>query len=409
MKFKTVKKLLACICAFTAVGSTISAVGAIKDDENVEKFIRKIDECDISIQKLEQKKSNFDKKSNKQLQELRQKISNNMETLKYFKNLLDTGNEEYGSKEDITRECNGLQQGIKLDVKQEKEVINKKIKVIKEIDNELNVIKTKRQVLVNKLEELFDEQAENKNQNDEQNDSEQQTIEMWKRIASGCQYDSSGQFENLCWLFSATNVINYFGEVDINNKQDPTKGIDNIVDNYLNSNGDFEKLLNKKTEVSETIEKYLNMNGVKTCSVLNSITPNYFGNRDETKQAVVDIVKTQISTHFNANKNRVNRKSPVLCCKNSHWVSIVGYFENTGNVVIVDSSNGYKQDSRIYVQNIDDFIKTNLINEDKNYGFTAEMIFSSKDEKVDSKRFDVYSVDNFEQMDEVNNMLSTYF
>lgn len=409
MKVKTIKKLLALVFAASTIGSTASAVGAVRNDENAEKFMKELDECDISIQKLEQKKSEFDKESNKQLQELRQKISNNRATLNYFKNLLDIGNEEYGKKEDITKECNSLQQNISLDVKQEKEIVNKKIRVIQEIDNELNAIKTKRQVLVNKIEELFDDKAENNNQNDEQNDSEQQTTELWKRIASGCQYDSSGQFKNLCWLFSSTNVINYFGEADINNKHDPVKGIDSAVDNYLNSNGDFQKLLNKKTEVSETIEKYLNASGIKTCSVVNSSSLDYFGTKDETKQAMTDIVKTQISMHFKANKSRVNRKSPILCCKNSHWISVVGYFEDTGNVVVVDSSNGDKQDSRIYVQNIDDFIKTNLINEDKNYGFTAEMIFSSRDEKVDSKRFDVYSVDNFEKMDEVNNMLATHF
>ncbi len=408
MKLKMVKKLLAVMCAITATGSTASVVGAVANEENVEKIIKGIEECDVSIQKLENKRNDFHRKSNEKLQELKKQISENRQMLDYIKNLMVNENDN-GYREGYKQQYDNLQKSIDNVEKEKIRVENEKEKMFREIDESLKSVQKKRNKLLKTLNELFDENAENKNQNDQQNDSEQQTIEMWKQIASGCQYDSNGQFENLCWLFSATNVINYFDEVDINNKKGPAKGIDNVVDRYFDSNSNLEKLLNKEMAGGEIIEKYLNMNGIKTCSVLNSSSFDYFGTKDETKQAMTDIVKTQISMHFKDNKNRVNRKSPVLCCKNFHWVSVVGYFENTGNVVVVDSNNGYKKDSKIYVKNIDDFIKTNLINEDKDYGFTAEMIFSSKDEEVDSKSFDVYSVDNFEKMDEVNNMLSTYF
>ena len=210
-------------------------------------------------------------------------------------------------------------------------------------------------------------------------------------------------------MFSSSNVINYFGEVDKKNQKEPIQGIENVVDNYFNSNANLDYIVNHEQAGGKAIEPYLNMNGIKTCSVLNSFSFNDFGTKDETKQAMVDLVKTQISTHFNANKDPIHRKSPVLCCKNSHWISVVGYFENTGNVVIVDSSNGNQKGSNIYVQNIDDFIKTNLINESQDYGFTVDMIFSSNDEEIDSKKFDVYSLDNFKQMDEVNEMIANYF
>lgn len=276
---------------------------------------------------------------------------------------------------------------------------------------------------------------------------EKNAVGLWKKMSSGCQCGSIYGTTNLCWMMASMNAVNFFGSMD-KHKKKPIQGVDNAISYYLKSGGDRLKL-DDNMWGRGTISKYLNKNKIKTCTIVNGGSFDYFDTKKESEENLVRIIKKQFESHFKADKNRPNKESPVLSFGHNHWISVVKYFEDTGNVVVVDSLNGFRKDSKIYVKNIEDLIKEDLLTErkmnwedhikdkkdkgkkDKSKGkdkkdkdknknkfkkkvepdsWTTDLIFTSKDVPVDQSNIEyVSSAYGFAAQNSVKNMIAKCF
>ena len=162
-------------------------------------------------------------------------------------------------------------------------------------------------------------------------DQSETNFVLWQKINSGSQrYESDHVADNLCWLHSATNVLNYYN----NMKNGKTfKGQKAMVQQYKAIMGDQATKDNVNGNMKEfgQIAEYL-----EKCK-LGSFQIVISSSSKDAKQKIKDIAKELLKAHFNAAQN----KSPVIAHtggKYGHFVTITDCDENKDKFLVVDSS-----------------------------------------------------------------------
>lgn len=116
--------------------------------------------------------------------------------------------------------------------------------------------------------------------------------------------------------------------------------------------------------------------------------------------------------------------SPVAICSKYHWITIVKYFEDTDNVLVVDSANGLSRESKVYVKNINEVLKWRVSEVEEEYteidhgrrvkkkrttGVVLDMIFTSNRGLSRDVGYYVTSDDDFATIPHVLDVLHEYF
>lgn len=405
LKTKMFKKLISVLCAATiATSCGAPSVGAVSDRElnNVRK---NIGECDNLIQSLNQRKAEINQEKEGKMRNLDVEIQDNENFLNGIISLIADGENHEAEYNRLTRSIEeGRRKRTQINFKYRREARN--------IDGLLREVNTQKRKLEADLKKLIDKKGiENRraqlNNRLQLTQREQDSVNLWKRIASGAQYHRGG-YRNLCWLMTTMNQMNYFGVVDQDRLRDPVQGVQHVIDYYLNSGGRRDDFNGNNMQNDDMIEKYLNHNGISTCKVTDMMTTDGIG-ENEARQQVANIAVDQIKAHFNAQKP-FDRMSPVSICGGSHWITIVDYFEDTGNVVVVDSLNGYRYESKIEVRNINEVIKGRVSPSEERAGFMAlDLIFTSNRGLIDKVGYLVSSENDFILLEETKNTIALYF
>ena len=188
--------------------------------------------------------------------------------------------------------------------------------------------------------QLFDElmrelskqkQIKNLKHQPKMSDQARQKRELWQKINSGSQFYSENYVaSNLCWLHSATNVLNYYNSMK---NKDLFKGQNAMVKQYQQSKDfivDPVDINKGEQQDFEEIIKYLQVNeyGTLHLSISGSKT----------------IAQELLKIHFKG-----NNPSPVIAHNGEpeHFVTIADYDEDTDQFLIVDSSNGGQSEAAV--------------------------------------------------------------
>ena len=151
-------------------------------------------------------------------------------------------------------------------------------------------------------------------------DQAQEKLNLWKKINSGSQsYEPDYVESNLCWLHSATNVLNYYNYMD---NQGIIKGQHQAVQKYTEIMGDQASLKNINGDMNdfEEITEYLKAMGYGILKLSISGSEK--------------IAKELLKIHFQG-----NNPAPVIIHQPDHFITIANYDQNTDQFLIVDSYN----------------------------------------------------------------------
>ncbi len=393
------RKFISVLCAATiSTSSIVTSVGAVSE-QKLNEVIKDIDGCNDSISNLNQRKAEINRRKRDKIRNLDNEIQDNENFLNGIVSLIADGENHEAEYNRLTRNLEeSRRKRTQINIDCEREVRN--------IDDLLQQVNTQKGNLEADLQRLLDEQnAENRRPQLTQR--ERESVDLWKQIASGAQYHRGG-YINLCWLMTTMNQMNYFGVVDQNRLRNPIQGVQNVIDYYLNSGGHRDELQRNEMQNDDMIEKYLNHNGISTCKVTDIVKVDGI-DEDGNSQVVADIAINQIKAHFNPNRP-FDRMSPVSICGRSHWITIVDYFEDTDNVVVVDSSNGYGHESKIEVKNINEVVKGRVSQSEERMGhMILDLIFTSNSGWIGRVGYSVSSEDNFSALEIAKNTIATYF
>ena len=397
-KIKMFKNIISVLCATViATSGVVTSVGAI-DEEKVNQILKNIDNCDNRIKDLEQNKARINEQKENEIKKLDSEIKDSEQLLEYLLNLIADG-------EDHEVDCNRVERSIEDNRQKKKQINDDSVKDIHDLDEMIKQSRTEKDKLELELNNLLNQPAAEPIPNNQVH-SENEFAELWKQLASGCQHDPTGRYESLCWLMSARNVLNFFGGA----QQPailPVQGVQNVVDDYLNRGGN-RACLNNNMQDDASIGQWLNRNEISTLNVTDCTVTGNFNNENDAKKKLIEIVKDQIITHFDANNKPNNKISPIISGGHNHWITIVGYYKNTNNVVVVDSLNGYKNESKIFVKNIDKLIEEKLIT-NQGEAWITELIFTAKKNNVGNSEIFVSSIDNFGGQNIAKNQISQFF
>ena len=155
-------------------------------------------------------------------------------------------------------------------------------------------------------------------------DQAQEKLNLWKKINSGSQFLNPKA--NLCWLYSATNVINYYSNIKneklikkykpVTEKYKAKMGIE-AAKNHINGNmQDF-------SQISDYLEKFELGFFKMTIST------------ESNDKKLMEVAKDLLKTHFVKSSN----PSPVIIHQTDHFITIAGYDQNKDQFLIVDSWN----------------------------------------------------------------------
>ncbi len=143
MKALVIKKMLAALCAFSVVGSSVSVVGAIRDNNsNVVNFVS---DCDTQIEGLQQKKNDVIKGRDDKLRELDAAINSDRRKLKSADSLIRGGHSEFTNKR------NRLARYIKINENEKIRVFKACVREIDEIDRNIEELKKQKAEFEKKL------------------------------------------------------------------------------------------------------------------------------------------------------------------------------------------------------------------------------------------------------------------
>ncbi len=133
MKALVIKKMLAALCAFSVVGSSVSVVGAIR--ENNSNVVNFVSDCDAQIEALQQMKNELIKERDDKLRELDAAISSDRRKLRSAKNLIEEGHNEFRNKK------NRLERYIKINENEKIRLLKACAQEISEIDGQIEELK----------------------------------------------------------------------------------------------------------------------------------------------------------------------------------------------------------------------------------------------------------------------------
>ena len=162
-------------------------------------------------------------------------------------------------------------------------------------------------------------------------DQAQEKLNLWKKINSGSQlYNLSNVQGNLCWLYSATNVLNYYNNIK---NETPIKKYGPVTEKYRDKMGfDAAKAnINGNMQEFPQISDYLEKSNLGFLQMTISTRSN----KKELKEKLMNTVKDLLKTHFTENPN----PSPVIIHQPDHFITIAGYDQNKDQFLIVDSLN----------------------------------------------------------------------
>ena len=385
-KAKILKNIFSVICAtVVAMSGVVTSVGAV-DEVKLQQILANIDDCDRRIKKISGDKEKINESKAAEINKLDIEIKRDEESFnKLLEKLADmtiSCQEEYKILTDNIEKNKQNKAKISNDIAKE---INKLDELIKQSKAEKDRLEVELNKLLNQQDIIHKPNAKIQ--------TEHEFANMWKQVSSGCQYDPTGKYESLCWLMSTRNVLNFF-DVEEEPARNPIQGVQNVIDNYLNRGGILDHI--KKNDMQDDIDirEWLNKNQISTLHATNCALAGDFNNNDA-KKKLIEIVKEQIMTHFDiSNARPSNRMSPIIAGGHGHWLTIVGYYKNTDNVIIVDSLNGYKNESKISVVNIDKLIEEKLIT-NQGEALIIELIFTAKRNNVNNLDEFISSYDAF--------------
>ena len=191
--------------------------------------------------------------------------------------------------------------------------------------------------LLNKLNELVNNMKKRKlsKQNQIKNSKHQpkesaqarQERELWQKINSGSQCCRLNRVNrNLCWLHSATNVLNYYNNMKnqgiINGQRQTVQEYKQIMDEQAGANN-----INGTMQGFEQISEYLEKFSLGLLKMTISTESN--------EKKLMDTVKDLLKIHFVESPN----PSPVIIHQPNHFITIAGYDQNEDQFLIVDSMN----------------------------------------------------------------------
>ncbi len=187
MELKMIKKLLAVVFAASTIGSTVSSVGAVDFNDEANQIQNEINKCDLLIEEFQNCKNEIEIEGQHQFKKLQQEIENNRKTLEYIKSLMENENDnEY--KEGYKIQYSDLTTSIIADEQMKKDIDIDRVETIKTIENQLNDIKKQREILVKKLNELFNKAENDNNNNNEpviaENMNEKHDRELFLTLSS---------------------------------------------------------------------------------------------------------------------------------------------------------------------------------------------------------------------------------
>lgn len=193
--------------------------------------------------------------------------------------------------------------------------IKKNNDIIKNLQIQIDKLKSDKLKIENKIKNY------SKNLND------------WNKYLSGNQFEDNmldgERFGNACWLFSATNVLNYFSCI-IENKA-PIKGFQNVVNLYFQKCGKRELI----GDVEYIIE-YLSKFRISTYSLSFQNAVKNPSNIPAEKKEQTDNIKEFIVEYFKKSKC----PAPILNLNIEHWLTFAAYNEIEDTLLVVDSATG---------------------------------------------------------------------
>ena len=163
-------------------------------------------------------------------------------------------------------------------------------------------------------------------------DQAQEKLNLWKKINSGSQsYQPNHVADNLCWLHSATNVLNYYDNMK---NKGIVKGQRKMVEQYRKIMGDqtHAKNINGSMQEFPQIAEYLEKCG------LGSLQITISSSSTNAQQKIQNTAKELLKSHFNKTQNT----SPVIGHtggRYGHFITIADYDQNQDQFLIVDSLN----------------------------------------------------------------------
>jgi len=158
-------------------------------------------------------------------------------------------------------------------------------------------------------------------------DQAQEKLNLWKEINSGSQlYNWLKVRENLCWLYSATNVINYYSNIK---NEKLIKKYKPVTEKYKEKMG----VEAAKNHINGTMQDFSQISGYLEKFNLGLLKMTISTESNDKK--LMEVVKDLLKTHFVESSN----PSPVIIHQPNHFITIAGYDQNKDQFLIVDSWN----------------------------------------------------------------------
>ncbi len=233
MKVLVIKKMLAALCALSVIGSSVSVVGAIR--ENNSNVVNSANDCDTQIEELQQAKNEVIQERDGKLRELDAAISSDRRKLRAANNLIREGHNEFKNKR------NRLERYIKINENEKIRLLKACAQEISEIDGHIEELKKQKSELGKKSSNraVFDNIMK-EFENSIKYEPKIQPFQDWEKLRK-IDSNSNNIFEkvetniqnDIFSSFGPANKIDLFesfGIVRDNNNQD-----DAIEDNAINN------------------------------------------------------------------------------------------------------------------------------------------------------------------------------
>ena len=181
-------------------------------------------------------------------------------------------------------------------------------------------------------------------------DQSKKNTNLWQMINSGSQcYTPTHVADNLCWLHSATNIRNYYNNM---NNKGIIKGQRQAVQEYeqIMGNQAVANNINGTMQEFSQIAEYLQQCGLGSFQMIISSSSK------DAQQKVKSTAKELLKTHF----NKIQNTSPVIGHINGtygHFITIADYDENADQFLIVDSSNSQSIEANVEWRKSEEFLQ----------------------------------------------------
>ncbi len=191
--------------------------------------------------------------------------------------------------------------------------------------NEFNSLESTFKDLQTKIDAI--NQVEDSQSESFETDQAQEKLNLWEKINSGSQiYNLRKVRGNLCWLYSATNVLNYYNNIK---NEKLIKEYKPVTEKYKEKMGPkaAKNHINGKMQDFSQISDYLETFKLGLLKMTISTESN--------AKKLMEVAKDLLKTHFVESPN----PSPVIIHQPGHFITIAGYDQNKDQFLIVDSMN----------------------------------------------------------------------